>query len=36
MRTVLEQIEGAVADRDRDALRALLGRASETRGRLDP
>jgi prephenate dehydrogenase len=36
MRTVLEQIEGAVADRDRDALRALLGRASEARARLDP
>jgi prephenate dehydrogenase len=36
LRTVLQEIEGAVADRDRDALRSLLGRAAEARGRLDP
>jgi prephenate dehydrogenase len=36
LRKVLDEIEGAVADRDRDALRSLLGRAAEARGRLDP
>jgi prephenate dehydrogenase len=35
LRTVLEEIEGAVADRDRDALRSLLTRAAAARGRLD-
>jgi prephenate dehydrogenase len=36
MRKVLDEIEAAVADRDRDALRTLLGRAADARGRLDP
>ena len=35
LRTALGEIEGAVADRDRDALRALLTRAAEMRGKLD-
>ena len=35
LRKVLDEIEGAVADRDREALRTLLGRAAEARGRLD-
>ena len=36
LRTALQEIEGAVADRDRDALRDLLGRAAAVRRRLDP
>ena len=35
LRTALQEIEGAVADRDRDALRSLLGRAADARRRLD-
>jgi prephenate dehydrogenase len=36
LRTALQEIEGAVADGDRDALRTLLGRAADVRRRLDP
>jgi prephenate dehydrogenase len=36
LRAALEEIEGAVADRDQDALRRVLARAAEMRARLDP
>jgi prephenate dehydrogenase len=35
LRAALEEIEGAVAERDRDALRRLLARAAEVRASLD-
>jgi prephenate dehydrogenase len=35
LRAALEEIESAVADRDRDALRRLLSRAAEVRATLD-
>ena len=35
LRTTLQEIESAVADRDRDALRRLLSRAAEARASLD-
>jgi prephenate dehydrogenase len=35
LRETLHEIEGAVADRDRDALRRLLARAAEVRATLD-
>jgi prephenate dehydrogenase len=35
LRSTLEEMEGAVADRDRDALRRLLSRAAEVRATLD-
>ena len=35
LRTSLQEIEGAVADRDRDALRRVLARAAEVRATLD-
>jgi prephenate dehydrogenase len=35
LRATLQEIEGAVADRDRDALRRLLARAAEVRATLD-
>jgi prephenate dehydrogenase len=36
LRATLEDIEGAVADRDHEALRRVLSRAAEERARLDP
>ena len=35
LRAALQELEGAVADRDRDALRRLLARAAEVRATLD-